>query len=200
MTSAPSPIPPQHHTGAFGFLRTTQLHQWHQWLFPSLLIHAVMVQGTCSTPHSGSATPDLLESHYCPPPGSIVKSWKACCIRHHVKTKRDHRLQGKNILNKENRMDYMEKVSIYEGVHNICFRKFSAGVKVLLRLPLEKPAGVDELFLHSHPLLPTMPDQMPIHLQTWSRKLRAADVAAFWKPAGSWVFELLAKNSCGEGH
>lgn len=89
------------------------------------------------------------------------------------------------IVNEENRLDYMEKASIYEGAHNTNFRKVSAGMKALLTPPLEKPAGVEGLFLHSHPLLSTTPDQMPVHLQTWSRKLRAADVAACRKVAGS---------------
>lgn len=32
------------------------------------------------------------------------------------------------------------------------------------------------------------------------QELRAADVAACWKLAGGWVFELLEKSSCGESH
>lgn len=79
----------------------------------------------------------------------------------------------------------MEKASIYEGVHSINFRKISAGMRALLTPPLEKPAGVEGLLLHIHPLLPTTPDQMPVHLQAWRRKLRAADVAACRKLTGS---------------
>jgi len=78
----------------------------------------------------------------------------------------------------------MENASIYEGTYSN-FRKFSAGMRALLTPPLEKPAGIEGLLLHSHPLLSTMPDQLPVHLQTWSRKLRAADVPACRKLTGS---------------
>lgn len=87
--------------------------------------------------------------------------------------------------NEGNNLDWMEKALIYAGVHNTNFRKVSAGVRALLTPPLEKPDGVEGLHLHSHSFLSTMPDQMPVHLQTWSRKLRAADVAACQELTGS---------------
>jgi len=72
----------------------------------------------------------------------------------------------------------MEKASVNDEAHKTNFRKVSAGLRALLTLPMEKPAGVEGFLLHSRPFLSTMLDQMPAHLQTWSRKLRAADVAA----------------------
>lgn len=88
------------------------------------------------------------------------------------------------ITNEQNRMDLMEKSSIHDGDHNNHFRKISAGMRALLTPPLEKPARVG-LLLHNHPLLSNRPDQLPAHLQTWNRKLRAADVVACRKLTGS---------------